>query len=83
MEYKCPHGWKRITKLGTITLENSTVRICDNICDSADLCGLTHCEYYDATREGTRRFLGAQARSHTLEGIIEEQTIRQAKKRPN
>lgn len=72
MEYNCPHGWKRVTKLGSITLEDSRVQIHDNICDSADLCGLSHCEYYDITREGTRRYMKALAHSHTLEGLKEK-----------
>lgn len=68
MRCNCPHGWKRVTKLKSLTLEDSTVEIHDNICDSADLCGKSHCEYHDTTREGTRRFQKALAYSPYTRG---------------
>jgi hypothetical protein len=36
--------------------------------DSADLCRLSDCEFYDISEDPTRRFLKAQAKEHTLEG---------------
>ena len=83
MECNCPHGWKRVLKLKNATISSSTVEIHDNICNSADLCGIKRCEYYNTTREGTRRFMKAVAHSHTLEGVLEERARKRAKKRPN
>jgi hypothetical protein len=48
------------------------VSICDWICDSADLCGITTCEYYDTSPEATQRFIKALNREHTLEGLFEK-----------
>lgn len=48
--------------------EYHRVRICDGVCDSADLCGRSDCEFYDISEEATRRFLQTQAKEHTLEG---------------
>lgn len=73
MRCNCPQGWKSVSKLKNITLEDSSVEIHDGICDSADLCGITRCDYYDVTREGTRRYMKALAHSQTLEGLLEEQ----------
>jgi hypothetical protein len=70
----CTKGWKSSSKVNkNFTFESRVVNICDNICDCADLCGITDCEYYDATREGTRRFINALNYEHTLEGVIEVQ----------
>jgi hypothetical protein len=79
MRCNCSHGWKRTTKLKNLVVENSSVEIHDGVCNSADLCGITHCDYYDLTQEGTRRYLKALGRSHTLEGILEERR----RKNPN
>ena len=77
MHMNCPKGWKSSTKVNqNFTSESRVVNICDNICDSADLCGITDCEYYDVTRQGTRRFLNALSYEHTLEGLIAVQKKR-------
>ena len=72
MKIKCPHGWKHIGKIGSLTWEDPTVNIYEGICDSPDLCGITVCQYYDTSQEATRRFQKAQANEHTLEGLMEK-----------
>lgn len=67
MKFQCPHGWKSVAKVANFTWENSTVNICDGICDSADLCGIESCEFYDTSPEGTRRFLKALYHEQTAE----------------
>jgi hypothetical protein len=42
------------------------------VCNSAGRCGITHCQYHDTSREGTRIYQRALARSHTLEGRREK-----------
>jgi hypothetical protein len=37
-----------------IAFEYHRVRICDGVCDSADLCGRSDCECYDIPEETTR-----------------------------
>jgi hypothetical protein len=71
MKVDCPKGWKQVMKIGNIIIEDSTVTICDFVCDSADLCGITSCEFYDTSREATRRYIRALNREHTLEGLME------------
>lgn len=71
MELDCIEGWVHVTALGSITLEDRRVIILDGICNSCDLCGITACRFYDDSPEATRRFLHAQARQHTLEGLLE------------
>ncbi|MCP9496887.1 MAG: hypothetical protein MSG64_20915 [Pyrinomonadaceae bacterium MAG19_C2-C3] len=71
MKFECPYGWKYEGKIGDhLTFESATVHICDGICDSCDLCGIERCEFYDTSREATRRFLRAQAQEHTLEHLL-------------
>lgn len=67
MKVDCPYGWKSVAKVGNLTWENSTVNICDGICDSADLCGIETCEFYDLSPEANRRFARALAYEQTLE----------------
>lgn len=71
MEFDCIEGWKHTAKLGNMTIEDSRVTILEGICDSCDLCGIKTCRFYDTSREATRRFQFAQAKEHTLEGLIE------------
>jgi hypothetical protein len=78
MTIDCPHGFKRVTKLKTVTWEDQTVAVFDGICDSCDLCGIRRCEFYDDTREGTRRFQRAAAHAHTLEGMLAERDRQRA-----
>lgn len=74
MHMNCPKCWKSSAKVNqNFTFESKVVNICDNICNSADLCGINDCEYYDVTREGTRRFINALNYEHTLEGRLEVQ----------
>jgi len=69
---KCPHGYKSVAKLGSITIENETVEILEGICDRPDRCGITTCEYFDTSRDATRRFQQAHAHACTLEGLMGE-----------
>jgi hypothetical protein len=67
----CPHGFARTARLGeTVTWEVKTVTVCGGVCDSADLCGINECRFYDTSREATRRFQRANADSRTLEGML-------------
>lgn len=70
MQVDCPKGWKWVKQIGNITFEDHRVSICNGICDSADLCARTDCEFYDVSEEATRRFLLAQRKEHSLEGIL-------------
>lgn len=76
MRIDCPHGFKTVSRLGSITIEARTVNIYDGICDRPDLCGIERCEFYDISREGHHRFLQALYRSKTLEGKREERELR-------
>ena len=67
MKFDCPYGWKSVTKCGNVTFESATVNICDGICDSCDLCGLEHCEFYDISLEATCRFIRALNNEETAE----------------
>ena len=73
MEIDCPHGWKNTSNLGHIIIEDTRVNIFDNLCDCPDLCGITTCEYYDISREATRRYNQASAYAHTLQGHRDEE----------
>lgn len=77
MNVECPKGWENIIRIGNITIEDSIVTICDFICDSADLCGIASCEFYDTSREATRRFIKALNHEQTLAGW------RESRARPN
>ena len=70
MKFDCPYGWKSVTKCGNVTFESATVNICDGICDSADLCGIESCEFYDTSPEASKRFLRANAHEHTAEHLL-------------
>lgn len=78
MWVNCPHGWKSVGRSKNITIEDRRVNICADVCDSADLCGNTKCEYHDTSREATRRFMKAQRHEHTLEGFHEEEEKKRA-----
>jgi hypothetical protein len=67
MKFDCPYGWKSVTNCGNVTLESATVNICDGVCDSADLCGIGFCEFYDNSPEATRRFISALNYEQTAE----------------
>ena len=84
MTKDCPHGWKTNIKTGNLTIEDSTVNICGDICDSADLCGIEKCQHYDTSNEGTHFFMRALAFEETLEGVIDVERARQEiKSNPN
>jgi len=70
----CPHGHRWISTLtkSRVTFENRTVTILDGICDSCDRCGFTGCEYFDDSREATRRFQKVQAMLHSDLGFREQ-----------
>lgn len=65
----CPHKWKNNLKLKNITIQDSRVRVCFGICDSADRCGVQDCEYYDVSEAGTRIFMAGLVHESTLEGL--------------
>ena len=74
MEIDCPHGWKRVMRLGNnSTFTDYRVNIYEGICDSPDCCGISTCEYYDTSEEATEIFLKAHAHEHTIEGYLENQ----------
>ncbi|MCK4626482.1 MAG: hypothetical protein KAV00_14280 [Phycisphaerae bacterium] len=75
MKINCPYEWKTRIKLGNIIWENSFVEIFNGICNCSDLCGITTCEFYDVTEEGTRLFVNAMAYGHTIEGILDKRHI--------
>jgi hypothetical protein len=81
MKVYCPKGWKWTLPLGNITIEDHHVNICDGICDSADLCGIAECEFYDISEDATRRFLQAQAKEHSLEGVLHQESLRRKSER--
>lgn len=74
MNIQCPEGWQRLGTLTQgavpITAQQTTVQIYAGICDSCDLCGITHCRFYDTSREATRRFMHAQCEEHTLDHLL-------------
>ena len=59
MDILCPYGYTEKIKLGNIMLEYLDVTVFNGICDHCDLCKIKECEFYDDTREGTRRFMKA------------------------
>jgi hypothetical protein len=59
MQMKCPHGRM-----------NLLVEVLEGICDAPDLCRFKQCEYYDISKEATRKFLKALAHEQTIEGQI-------------
>lgn len=56
-------------KAGKINLVLTEVDVCGGVCDSPDFCKIEDCEFYDVTREGTRRFMKASAEEETIEGF--------------
>jgi hypothetical protein len=71
MWVRCPHGWTGIERRGTITIHYNKVNICGDICDSADMCGIAKCEYFDLSREANRRFCQAQCDERSFKGQAE------------
>jgi hypothetical protein len=72
----CHRGFKTRLKTGKLVWEDRRVNVCAGICDAVDLCGIKDCEFYDDTREGTRRFHAALAHEHTLEGMTQTMELR-------
>jgi hypothetical protein len=72
----CPHGHKWISRLGSaLVIENRTIQIFDGICDSCDRCGFSACEYFDDSKDATRRFCQALGRVHaSIEAKIQDDT---------
>lgn len=73
MRIRCPEGWTttRVVKERhcEITVHHTHVNVLAGVCDSADLCGISSCAYYDVTPAGTRRFMDASLKLQTLEGM--------------
>lgn len=73
MYVKCPEGWSAVREVKlkhtTVRVHHTKVQIYAGVCDSADLCGIKRCRFYDTSREATRRFMRAQAEEHTLEHL--------------
>ena len=78
MYLKCPQGWSAVRteqhKHLTITVHHTKVQIYANICDSADLCGIKTCRFYDTSPAATRWFMRAQAVEHTLDYLLKRLT---------
>ncbi len=72
MKRDCPHGYKRVLKIGKMTWEDSTVEICGGVCDSPDLCEVERCEFYNIGQSGTARFMKAAGHEHTQESLLEK-----------
>jgi hypothetical protein len=71
LKFECPKGWKSVVKIGSVTLESATVNISNGVCDSADLCGIESCEFYDTSIEATQEFFRGQKKEQTLEYLLE------------
>tara|TARA_B100000614_G_scaffold62310_1_gene55239 strand:+ start:733 stop:984 length:252 start_codon:yes stop_codon:yes gene_type:complete len=80
MTINCPHGQRWIShfKKAGFIFENRTVQIFNGVCDHCDKCGVTDCEYFDDTPEGTRKFCQGLAHSHTAEGMLEEKQLKES-----
>ena len=61
---RCPKGCRWISQRGNLIFENQDVVVFAEVCDHSDRCGMEDCEYFDNSREATRRFLRAQALGH-------------------
>jgi hypothetical protein len=55
MEIYCPNGFKR----PDITERPYLVTILENICNSADLCGIEDCRYNDQSPEAVKKYIRA------------------------
>ena len=71
MKIDCPHGYKMVAKLGSLTWEDRTVSIYGGVCDTADRCGITQCKFYDVSPVGDAKFKRGLAHEHSLEGLLE------------
>lgn len=69
MRIACPNGYKETLTVGKVRIAFVEVAVCGGVCDSADLCKIERCEFYDVTRDGTRRFMRAAAEEESLEGF--------------
>ena len=57
-----------------IAVKRNWVTIYNEICDSCDLCRDKTCRFYDATQEGTRKFIkGSDEANSSIEGLIREE----------
>jgi hypothetical protein len=71
----CPRGCRWISQRGNLTFEFRDVEIFNGVCDHSDRCDIRDCEYFDDTKQGTRKFLQGLYHSHTLEGMKEDQRL--------
>ena len=62
MRVKCPHGRAKLA-----------VEIYDGLCDIPDICKYAQCEFFDDSREATRRFHKALRYYSTLGGLLERE----------
>ena len=73
MRIDCPHGYSGKAKIGNSTIVFCDVEIFADVCDHADRCGIDTCEFYDITKEGTRKYIKAASECESsIEKQIEE-----------
>lgn len=72
---RCPRGCRWISKRKNITFEFCDVDIFNGVCDHSDRCEIRDCEYFDDTKEGTRRFSEGLRESYTLAGQIADKKL--------
>jgi hypothetical protein len=68
--YYALQGWKLVKQVDNITLRITPSKSVTAFSDSADLCGMADCEFYDISEDATRRFLQDQRKEQSLEGMF-------------
>ena len=82
MTIDCPHGWHHAAQLGSVTIEDRRVNVYGGLCDSPDLCGIRTCEFFDDSRDATRRYSLALADAHaSIEGVIADEKAKEEHER--
>ena len=82
MTIDCPHSWRHVAKFGSVTIEDRRINVYGGLCDSPDLCGIRTCEFFDDSREGTRRYNLALADAHaSIEGVIADEEAKEEHER--
>jgi len=61
---RCPQGCRWISKIGNTTFERRDVSIFADVCDHSDRCDIENCEYFDNSKQATKRFIKALTLSH-------------------
>jgi len=72
MHVPCPHDHYFSIGLSTSPLKTKMINIFEGICDCPDFCKNETCEYYDTSRETTKRFCKAACESRTDKGYFKE-----------